>query len=413
MVQPVGEIGRQPVPLEPPLPVALRHPRVVHTVLAAQCQHVLHGHHRQPAHGTQGGSDQWPGHGLAGPSQVVVHHRPGGRVEPLVPAQGGVVVVGAGIDHHQGLMVVAQVGVVRPPAEGELQHLHPRQPERLPQRDHLGGDGAEILGHQRQPPQAGFQDTEQLRPGGRHPAPADGGRVRGRDLPAGLETPEVIHPDEVEQRLLHLEAAHPPVEPGLGHPLPAIQGVAPALAGGGEIVRRHAGHHLQPALGIQPEKVRVGPDIGTVVGDEDGQVAEQQHVPFACILVQSPPLLEEQELPEAHRLQGPGPPFPNLGQGRGMAVAQRYRPVDPGALPLLRPQHLVEGIVLQPVGLGAAEITEGLARGRGGMTFEQVQQDLGLGRTGIGTGAEPAPIEGRPRIQQGRIAGIDRGALVG
>ena len=56
--------------------------------------------------------------------------------------------------------------------------------------------------------------------------------------------------------------------------VPAVQRVAPALAGGAEVVGRHAGHHGRPAVRVELEQLGPRPDVGALVGDEDRHVAD-------------------------------------------------------------------------------------------------------------------------------------------
>ena len=65
--------------------------------------------------------------------------------------------------------------------------------------------------------------------------------------------------------------------------VPVVQGVAPALAGLGKIVRWHARHHPGVTVIVEQEVLRVGPHLGTVVGDEDRRIlvqSQDQGVPM-------------------------------------------------------------------------------------------------------------------------------------
>ena len=83
------------------------------------------------------------------------------------------------------------------------------------------------------------------------------------------------------------------------HGRPVVQRVAPALAGAGEDVRRHAGHGGGAAVAVEQEQVRVGPHVRRVARDVDRQVADQFHAPGVGVLPQRRQLAEEQELREA------------------------------------------------------------------------------------------------------------------
>src|SRR5207302_319444 len=87
-----------------------------------------------------------------------------------------------------------------------------------------------------------------------------------------------------------------PVEAAFAQRIPAVQWIAPALAGGGEVVRRHARDADQLPLFIQLEEIRVGPDVRAVVVDEYGNVAEDADVARVRVFAQRGPLLADQVL---------------------------------------------------------------------------------------------------------------------
>ena len=102
------------------------------------------------------------------------------------------------------------------------------------------------------------------------------------------------HPiDQVEQRA---EALDPPGVAGPLERVPAVVRIAPQLAGRAEVVRRHAGDDGRTAVCVEAEQLAAGPDVGAVVGDEDGEVAHDGDRSRAAGIADAPPLLEEQEL---------------------------------------------------------------------------------------------------------------------
>ena len=68
----------------------------------------------------------------------------------FVPANGGVVVVGAAVDNKVVFVVVGQKFVAGVAAKGELQNFHSRQSELIAQLDHIGCDLAQVFGDDRQ-----------------------------------------------------------------------------------------------------------------------------------------------------------------------------------------------------------------------------------------------------------------------
>src|SRR5690348_14030732 len=107
----------------------------------------------------------------------------------------------------------------------------------------------------------------------RAPVPFDRGPATRRNLPVGFEATEVVQTDDIHQ-LQHLP--HPLDPPRVARRrqyIPTIDGVAPALAGRAEIVRRNAGDHRRLAVRVELEEVAVYPDVGAVVRHEDREVA--------------------------------------------------------------------------------------------------------------------------------------------
>jgi hypothetical protein len=181
-------------------------------------------------------------------------------------------------------MIGRQIGVVGPAAEGEVQHLHSRQAVGVPQRLDFRRDDAEILRHQRQPAKLGPQGSEQLVARRQAPASRHGGLGAGRNFPIRFQSPEMIDAQQVELGQLGADALLPPLEPVGPHLLPSVVRIAPQLAGGREIVGRHAGDHLRPSLVVQQETVAPRPDVGAVVADEERNVAENQNAPLVRVL---------------------------------------------------------------------------------------------------------------------------------
>src|SRR5690606_18252509 len=170
--------------------------------------------------------------------------------------------VGAGVDDAGARVVVGQVGVVGAAGEGELQDLHAGQPEGVAQRLDVGGDHAQVLGHDGQPAQLAAQHLEQPAAGALDPAAPHGRRLVGGDLPVGGEAAEVVDTHDVDLRQRAPQPRDPPrVAARLVH-VPAVERVAPALAGGREVVWRHAGDHRRAAVVVEVEQLRVRPDVG-------------------------------------------------------------------------------------------------------------------------------------------------------
>ena len=274
--------------------------------------------------------------------------------------------MGAGVHHRVLLVVVGQVGVGGVRVEGELEDLHPRQAEAVAQGLHFGGDDAQVLGHQGQVlAEVGLEGLEEGRTRAGHPTARSGGGGIGGNLPVRLETAEVIDAHQIEQDQLASQAVQPPAVTSLGQGGPVVERIAPALAGGGEVVGGYAGDGGGAAGLVQKEQFPVRPDVGAVVGDEDGQVTEQAHVTPVGLVTQGQPLALEQVLLEADTVQG----FHRLcvegGEDLGVAVTVRKGPLVPRT-PEALAQDEETGEIVQPVGLIAAEglvVRVGLAAG--------------------------------------------------
>src|SRR5262249_50728377 len=105
------------------------------------------------------------------------------------------------------------------------------------------------------------------RPG--HPAASERGISMPWHLPIGMEAAEMVEPNEVFQRECMADALDPPGKARLFEDVPAVERVAPELAGRTEIVGRNASHNRRSPPLVQSKKLWMRPDIGAVVRDED------------------------------------------------------------------------------------------------------------------------------------------------
>src|SRR5690606_1539305 len=137
--------------------------------------------------------------------------------------------------------------------------------------------------------------------------------------------------------------------------LPVVDRVAPALAGGTEVVRRDAAHPGAAAVGLEREELAMRPDVGAVAGDEDRRIADHPDAAAPGVGMQPGPWApgdRRAERPEADLLAAAGAAG---GERRRVALAQSPRPVLPvPAGPGLGDRHEA-GVVVEPVGLGDAE----------------------------------------------------------
>src|SRR6185369_13295228 len=141
---------------------------------------------------------------------------------------------------------------------------------------------------------------------------------------------------------------------------PVVQGIAPALAGGAEVVRRHARHDRGLALRIQQVLRAVGPDLRRVVRDEDRRVADDAHAARMRMAAQALPLLYELPLHETPETDLFGSVLLQAGEGRVVAPGELGGPAVPGRAVTLVERH-EQGVVAQPVALPAAKVVQQLA----------------------------------------------------
>ncbi len=78
--------------------------------------------------------------------------------------------------------------------------------------------------------------------------------------------------------------------------VPAVERIAPALAGGREVVGRHAGDADRLQILVELEDLRVNPHVGRIHVDEDGHVAQDSDGASRRSLAQLIPLLREGKL---------------------------------------------------------------------------------------------------------------------
>src|SRR5205085_7825208 len=124
----------------------------------------------------------------------------------------------------------------------------------------------------------------------------------GRDLPIGLKAPEVVDANNVAVSECLPHALHPPVVSAVADRVPTIKRIAPTLPGLAECVGRHAGDIGRAQVRIQVIKVRMGPHVGAVIADEDGDVADDLDAAAVARPPHRTPLLEEKELDDAEEL---------------------------------------------------------------------------------------------------------------
>src|SRR5258708_544021 len=175
-----------------------------------------------------------------------------------------------GVDHAVGLKLVRQINMRPRIAKTKLQDFHSWNPQAFAQRADLRRD---------------------------HP------KLSRWNLPITFKAAEVIEPDNVARLQGPGEPLHPPIISAKLVYVPTVQRIAPTLAGGAERIGRDAGHDCGLQIFVQIEKIRVAPDVGAVIVDEDGHDAHDFDSTLREITPQRAPLLEERKLNHALNFQ--------------------------------------------------------------------------------------------------------------
>ena len=164
--------------------------------------------------------------------------------------------------------------------------------------------------------------------------------------------------------VIELEAvphpADPPVVTRGPMIIPAVQGVAPDLAVGGEGIRRAAGNGGGAIVSVQLEQLRVSPHVRSVGRDVDGNIAYDLDMLTVCVGLQLRPLPVKLELEVLLEL--------DVEVQLPVVVIQGEAPVHPDILRPLAEGHPAEegfqsheqGVIVQPPAVFSAESVESL-----------------------------------------------------
>ena len=93
----------------------------------------------------------------------------------------------------------------------------------------------------------------------------------------------MIETDDVVEGERAADAGDPPVEAAFFEGAPAVERIAPTLTGDGEVIRGDARDADGAEFCVKLEDIGVGPDVGGVVVDEDGDVAQDADVAFCRV----------------------------------------------------------------------------------------------------------------------------------
>ena len=274
-----------------------------------------------------------------------------GLGQACVPAGQRFIIVGTGVDHAVAAVVLGPVIIGISNVGGvhsELQDLHVGIAAVLHQLADALGHEAEILRNDGHIAQAGVDGVEQVHAGTLLPVAVLGTALVGRDGEVLVKATEMVDADHIIQLEGMPHTGDPPLIAGGLVEIPAVQGIAPDLAVLGKGIGGAACDGGGLIVLIQLEQLGMGPDIGTVGRNVDGDIAHDLDVLVVGILFKPCPLLVKLELDvflELYvKIQLP------------VVIVQGKAPVHPDILGPLPEGHFLEegfqgheqGIVIEP-----------------------------------------------------------------
>ena len=166
------------------------------------------------------------------------------------------------------------------------------------------------------------------------------------------------------------DAGDPPVEAAFLEGAPFVERIAPALAGGGEVIGRDAGDADGVELLVELEDFGVSPDIGAVVVDEDGDIAHDLDALFGAVGANGAPLLVEEELDGLLDGEFAALFVEDGGHGVAVAVGVLGGPLVPAGVAVHAADDGEHGVVGEPGDVVRTELMEARAQVVGGPVEE-------------------------------------------
>ena len=204
--------------------------------------------------------------------------------------------MGANIAYTVALVGVGQIVAGLPAVKGKFQHLHAGKAGVGQKLVDLRRQEAQVLGDDVQAVEPAGEDPHQIHARPFPPAAAPGGLRPVGHCPVALQAPEVVDTDDIEETAGSLYPADPPAEAIPFHGVVVVEGIAPQLSVGAEIIRRHTGNLCGNVALPQLEKLRFRPHVGGVHGHIDGKVADDLDAQTVDVFPQGDPLAVEEEL---------------------------------------------------------------------------------------------------------------------
>ena len=210
----------------------------------------------------------------------------------------------------------------------------------------MGSLSAEVFGDDRGRADGFFDGGEEFVAGDGEPFSLDAIFGAGGDGPEVVEAEEVIDARGVELGEEAFEASDPPGEVFGDVGGPAVMRVAPELAEFCERVGGIAADDFGFAAIVQEEKMSAGPDGYGIVGDEDGDVADESDAEVVAIIFERGPLAIEEPLDEFLELDLVAEIFFGGGDGIWLAEGEAFGPALPGDAALVFADGEKEGVVV-------------------------------------------------------------------
>ena len=207
--------------------------------------------------------------------------------------------MGTGIGHAVHRVVVGQVvagaaGI--PGVKSKFQHLHAGKAAVPHQLTHGVAHVAKILRNDLPFAQCLLHSTKQLDAGAFFPVARRGSLAAVGDGEILIEAAEVVDAHHIIQLKAVPQAGDPPLIAGCAVRLPAVERVAPELAGGRKSIRGNARHRRGNVVLVQLEQTRVCPCVRRIQRHIDGDIADDADALAVGVGLQPAPLLVELEL---------------------------------------------------------------------------------------------------------------------
>ena len=178
---------------------------------------------------------------------------------------------------RSSLVPMRQIHVRAGIAESELDYLHPRNAEAFAQCNDLFGDQPKILGDHRQFAEFFAQHLKKSSFGPFTQRPLIAVSSSAGISQIGFKAAEMIDAHDVARLQRPLHPLDPPVVAARRKHIPTVKRISPALSVFAEVIGRNSRHHFRGEIFVQTENIRMRPDIGAVVTDEDSGVANDEN----------------------------------------------------------------------------------------------------------------------------------------